>query len=136
MLLDSFPISFVLLPGWLLFTIPAAQTAGQEPHFHPAVWLIHGHKQPEGAGVHRLPKSPLGKQHCQTTGHKLQLTPLWDTPNTRRGMAQTGGDTTLTRAWLTAAAPSFHTQQSSGPWCSSPAPAAEQILGSHYSEKN
>lgn len=106
----------------------------------PISILQHGssmaNKWPEGAGIDRLPKSPLGKQHCQTTGHKFQLTPLWDTPNTRRGMTQTGIDTTLTKAWVTAAASTFHTQESSGPQCSSPAPAAEQFLGSHYSEKN
>lgn len=127
------PSQFPLLA---LFTIPEVQTAGQEPHFHPAAWLTHGQQMARVSRNTQTAQISPGEAALPDQRAPTPAASLWDAPNTRRGMTQTGVNTTLTKAWVTAAASTSHTQESSGPQCPSPAPAAEQFLGSHYSEKN
>lgn len=114
--------------------LSAAETAGQEAYLHPAVWLMHGQQMARGTGNTQAARIIPGEgSTARPQGTASSSLHTGDTPSTRRGMTQTCINTTLTRAWFTPtastvpyiAASPFHMQASSGPQCSSPAPAAE-----------
>lgn len=114
------PSQFPLSSCFAGCCLPAAET-----NFHPAASMAN--EWPEGPGIHRLPKSSLGKGKAALPDHKAQ-TAAHSTLGYSKHKERDGtgcGNTTLSRAWATPAASASHAQQSSGPPSSSPAPAAE-----------